>query len=196
MGMPHAAPRRWTRAEVEALIDANPLHTPRYELIDGELLVTPSPGSPHQIVVGSLYAAVRAYVLAHRLGTAFLAPADLELRPGNITQPDIFVVPPGTRPGRRWRGVRSLVLAVEVLSRGSRRHDRVTKRDHYQGVGVPEYWIIDIDGGVVERWRPSDDRPEIVVQELSWQPDPEVPALVIDLATLFDEAAAMDDEPE
>lgn len=196
MGMPATAPRRWTRAEVEALIDVNPLQTPRYELIDGELLVTPSPGSPHQDVVGSLYAILRAYVKAHGLGRVFLAPADLELRPGNINQPDIFVVPPGTRPGRRWRGVRSLLLAVEVLSDGSRRHDRVTKRHHYQDVGVPEYWIVDIDGGVVERWRPADDRPEIVSGTLAWQPDARVPALVIDLARLYEEAAAVDDEPE
>ena len=196
MGMPAPAPRHWTRAEVEALIDANPLQTPRYELIDGELLVTHSPGSPHQVVAGSLYAILRAYVKAHGLGTVFFAPADLELHPGNINQPDIFVVPVDTRPGRRWRGVRSLLLAVEVLSDGSRRHDRVTKRLHYQDVGVPEYWIVDIDGGVVERWRPADDRPEIVSGLLAWQPDARVPALVIDLASLYEEAAAMDDEAE
>ena len=192
MGMP-ASQRRWTTDEVRALMDET-RPAPRYELIDGELLVTPSPGSPHQAIVGVLYTIIRAYVDAHGLGRVFLSPADLELRPGQITQPDIFVVPPGVRPGPRWRGVRTLLLAVEVLSDGSRRHDRVTKRHHYQDVAVSEYWIVDIDRGVVERWRPADDRPEMCAGTLAWQPDARVPALVIELARLWDEAAAMDDE--
>src|SRR5687768_17283363 len=143
MSMP-ASQRRWTADEVRALMDET-RPAPRYELIDGELLVTPSPGSPHQAVVGVLHATLRAYVGAHGLGRVFLSPADLEMRPGQITQPDLFVVPPGVRPGRRWRGVRTLLLAVEILSEGSRRHDRVTKRRHYQDVAVAEYWIVDIE---------------------------------------------------
>ena len=59
-----------------------------------------------------------------------------------------------------------------------------------------EYWIVDIDAGVVERWRPADDRPEIIAALLTWQPDARVAALGIDLARLFEEAAAVDDEPE
>lgn len=194
MGMPAAIQRRWTRAEVEALIDANPLQTPRYELIDGALLVTPSPGAPHQSVLAALFRIIDPYVRNNGLGTLFFAPADLELRPGNINQPDLFVVPAGVRPGRRWRGVQSLLLAIEALSDGSRRHDRVTKRHHYQTVGIPEYWIVDIDGEVVERWRPTDDRPEIVVGEITWQPDPRIEQLVIDLAKVFEEAAPAGDE--
>ncbi len=194
MGMPASA-HRWTPDEVRALMDES-RPAPRYELIDGELLVTPAPGPPHQVIVGSLYAILRAYVAAHGLGMVFLAPADLELRPRQITQPDIFVIPPGTRPGRRWRGVRALSLAIEVLSEGSRRHDRVTKRRHYQDVGVAEYWIVDIDAGVVERWRPADDRPEVLTERLAWQPDVRAPALVIDLTRLFEEAAALNEPDE
>ena len=69
-------------------------------------------------------------------------------------------------------------------------------RQHYQDVGVAEYWIVDIDGGVVERWRPTDERPEINAGTLAWQPDPRVPALVIDLEKLWDEAAAVSDEAD
>ena len=72
----------------------------------------------------------------------------------------------------------------------------MTKRDHYQAIAIPEYWIIDIDAGVVERWRPTDDRPEIIDALLAWQPDARVPALVIDLARVFEEAATVDDEQE
>ena len=59
MGMP-AVDRRWTAREVRALIEKNPLHTPRYELVDGELLVTPSPGFPHQRAVTRLTGALLA----------------------------------------------------------------------------------------------------------------------------------------
>ena len=169
---------------------------PRYELIDGELLVTPSPGAPHQAVVGMLHRILGAYVDAHGLGRVFVSPADLEMRPRQITQPDIFVVPTGVRPGRRWRGVQTLLLAVEVLSDGSRRHDRVKKRHHYQDVGVSEYWIVDIDGGVVERWRPTDERPEINTGTLAWQPDARIPPLVVELESLWNEAAAVSDDAD
>src|SRR5437763_16791937 len=53
MGM-SATLRRWRREEVLALIDQTPLHSPRYELVDGELLVTPSPGGLHQIALLAL----------------------------------------------------------------------------------------------------------------------------------------------
>jgi Uma2 family endonuclease len=52
---------------------------------------------------------------------------------------------------------------------------------------VPEYWLVDLDAGVVECWRPADERPEIVSEILVWHPEPTVPPLSIDLATLFAE---------
>jgi Uma2 family endonuclease len=64
---------------------------------------------------------------------------------------------------------RELLLAAEVLSPSSARHDRVKTRPHYQR-HVPEYWIVDLEARLFERWRPEDDRPEIVVQTLNWQP--------------------------
>src|SRR5437868_12995834 len=92
MAMP-AAQRRWAAQEVRQLIAESPLQTPRYELVDGELLVTPSPSFAHP--------------------------------------------------------------------------DRVVKRPEYQR-HLPKYWIVDLDSRLFERWRPNDERPEILVELLAW----------------------------
>jgi Uma2 family endonuclease len=76
------------------------------------------------------------------------------------------------------------MLAIEVLSPSSARHDRVRKRPLFQR-HVPEYWIVDIDARLVERWRPGDERPEIITESLVWQPDAGVPAFHLTLESLF-----------
>ncbi len=176
--------RRWTVDEVRALpTDAN-----RYEVIDGELLVTPAPTYIHQEAVKLLLIRLDAYVLPNRIGVAKMAPADVELTAGILVQPDVFVLPlvSGRKP-RTWDETRRLLLAVEVLSAGTARLDRTVKRRVYQQHGVPEYWIADIDAAVIERWRPADDRPEILAEEIVWQPDPAHEPLVIDLRSYFAE---------
>ena len=92
MAMP-APHRRWTRSEVKALIDVNPGPTPRYELVDGELLVTPSPIGPHQRAVRGLILALDPYLVSTGVGEVLTAPFDVELEPETIVQPDVFVVP-------------------------------------------------------------------------------------------------------
>jgi Uma2 family endonuclease len=177
--------RRWTAADVRALMDET-RPTPRYELIDGELLVTPSPSPVHQRAVRLLQQILGDYCLAHSLGEVFQSPADLSLDGESIVQPDLFVVPPLTTPLRRdWSLVRSILLAVEVLSPSSVRHDRVTKRRFFQRVGVPEYWIIDLEDRRVERWRPFGPYAALLDRQVSWQPSGAAAPLVIDLPNLF-----------
>jgi Uma2 family endonuclease len=103
-----------------------------------------------------------------------------------IFQPDLYIVP--SVEGRRPRAdiaVTSSLLVVEVLSPGSRRHDRLTKRPYYQRGGVPESWIVDQDAEVFERWRPQDERPEVLDNDLSWHPSGAPEPLTIDLPSLF-----------
>jgi len=50
---------------------------------------------------------------------------------------------------------------------------------------VPEYWIVDLEARLVERWRPGDDRPEILTERLEWAPEPEGAPLVIDIPEQF-----------
>jgi Uma2 family endonuclease len=187
MGMP-AAERRWTAREVRALIEESPLASPRYELVDGELLVTPSPGYPHQRAVGRLQYAVAAYLERERVGEVLTSPFDVELEPETITQPDIFVISPdeGRRMQREGLPSFALLLAIEVLSPGSSRHDRVRKRPLYQR-HVPEYWIVDLDARLVERWRTGEDRPEIIATTLEWLPDGATEPFVLDLQRFFAE---------
>jgi len=76
-------------------------------------------------------------------------------------------------------------LFVEVLSPSTARADRITKRIRFQRAGIPEYWIVDLDARSIERWRPADERPEILTESLSWQPLPAHPPLTIDLPACF-----------
>src|SRR6185437_7072878 len=101
MAMP-AVHRRWTASEVRALVDANELSTPRYELVDGELLVTPAPRLFHQAAVSSLIVLLHGYLAAEPVGRVLASPSDVELEPEFLSQPDLFVV-----PRDEWRRVRS-----------------------------------------------------------------------------------------
>ncbi|HEY0970065.1 MAG TPA: Uma2 family endonuclease [Gemmatimonadales bacterium] len=184
-----AAPRRWTAEEVRAMQDES-RPAPRYELVDGELLVTPSPGVAHQRAVLALARALFDYVRTHSLGEVLVSPADLGLEPETVVQPDVFVVPArGEGRARSWRDVRALLLAIEVISPSSARADRVRKRRLYQRTGVPEYWAVDLDARVIERWRPADERPEVVDGRLEWAPEGagEGEPLALDLERMFRE---------
>jgi Uma2 family endonuclease len=187
MGMP-AVQRHWTRADVHELMDeARPW--PRYELIGGELVVTPSPGNFHQLCVSQLLRTVADYVDAERLGQTFTSPADLELQPGTVTQPDVFVVPAAAGDPEvetdGWDFVKALLLALEVVSPGSVQTDRFLKRDFYLGAGVPEYWIIDPDSRVVERWTAAQERPELIRDVFFWHPPGAVRPMRFDVAEFF-----------
>jgi Uma2 family endonuclease len=187
MVMP-AIRRRWTREDVQNL-DADFRAWPRYELIDGELLVTPSPGDPHQLAIGQIYLLVAPYVEEQRLGVCLFSPSDAELQEDTIVQPDLYVEP--IVPEEDERDIAStraitLLLAVEVISPSSARTDRITKRDFYMESGVAEYWIVDVDAKVVERWTPDRETPRVERAALTWQPLTSSPALVIDLPALFD----------
>jgi len=186
MAMPAETSRRWTAREVRALIAAAPLATPRYELADGELLVTPGPGPFHQRAVVELIGALLAYLRVERVGHVITSPSDVELEPEFITQPDIFVVPMAEwrRVASEGPPIRELLLAIEVLSPSSSRHDRVRKRPLYQR-HVPDYWMVDLDARLFERWGPGDDRPGLVIETLVWQPAGAATLFTLDVPRFF-----------
>ncbi len=122
MSMPAAVDRFYSRDEVLAL----PEDGNRYELVYGELLVTPSPALLHQLVVGRLFASLHAYVERHAVGRVFVSPADLSWgRDDLVVQPDVFVVSPPDARSTHWAGIRRLALVAEVLSLATARFDRV-----------------------------------------------------------------------
>ena len=185
MAMPAVVSRRWTAAEVRALPDEPGR---RYECVDGELLVSPSPRLTHQSIVTVLCALLIEYTRANGVGAVFVAPGDLELDDHTLVQPDIFVLPlvDGRRP-RTDAEIGHPLLFIEVLSPSTARFDRVVKRRRYQREGV-EYWIVDPDARLVERWLPQAPQPTVHTEQVGWQPSDAAPPLVIDLAPIFVEA--------
>lgn len=183
MGMPALSPPPyWTATMVRALPDDGN----RYECIDGELLVTPSPLNIHQAVVGELYRALFPYVREQGLGYVQVSPLDVELDDGMIVQPDVlaFRLTPSVSAGRIHGP--DLHLVVEVLSPGTARRDRGLKRRFYERIGVHEYWIVHPASRLLERWRPGAGAAEFEDGEIRWHPEGASAPLLIDLPALFD----------
>jgi Uma2 family endonuclease len=190
MSMPALRQDHWTIGDVERLVDEREGYTPRYELVDGELLVTPAPNTRHQAILGELYALVREYVKRHRLGRALFSPGTVTLTPQTRFEPDLYVIPLARgRMPRLNDPVTRLLLAAEVLSPSSVRHDRITKRRFFQRHGVPEYWVIDGEAESFEVWTPGDDRAALTDDRLVWRPYEGVPAFELDVRHFFADLA-------
>lgn len=160
----------------------------RYELVDGVLLVSPEPRPDHQRVCMEIFRVLDAFVARTRIGELFVSPADARLTPRDLLQPDVFVVRPGAGAGaREWREVTGLLLAVEVLSPSTQRHDRVTKRAHFASMGLPEFWIADLEARTIERNGP-DARVTVHDERLAWHPAGADEPFDLDVAALYDRA--------
>jgi Uma2 family endonuclease len=122
-----------------------------YEILGGELHVSPPPGIEHQRIAGNLYSALRSFVLTQRLGEVFFAPTGVKLSEHDVPEPDIVVVlaEHAHKVGEAWiDGAPDLV--VEILSPGTASRDLSVKREIYEQSGIPEYWIVDRKAGAVE----------------------------------------------
>ena len=164
MGM--AAPVYYTADMVRAMPDDGN----RYEVVYGELLVTPAPRPWHQIVVHRLSYALEHYVRSQPVGIVLTSPADISWGPDVLVQPDVFVVAPDEARTLTWTRMQTLLLVAEVLSPSSVRGDRFLKRLRYREARVPLYWVVDADGGFVEIWTPADDFPLLERERLVWHP--------------------------
>ena len=158
----------------------------RHELLDGVHVVTPAPALPHQAVLHEFLLPLGIALKGCESLAVLTSPADIQLGPRKLVQPDLFVYrrEPGRRP-RAWRDVGVPVLAIEFLSPTTAARDRGAKRRIYQRAGVAEYWIVDLDARLVERWRPDDIRPEIIDEQLVWVPPELQTPLTLDLQSLF-----------
>jgi len=182
MAMPALVPR-YTAEEIRAFPD----HRVRYEVIRGELFVSPAPGLRHQRAVLAIARLLQEYLERTGLGDVVVAPFEVELTADSAVQPDVLVLLADRAhqlTPERLLGPPSLV--VEVVSYSSKRTDRLQKRRLYQEEGVPEYWIVDVEARQVERWTPRDEAPAVLTDRLVWRPGGEGPALEIDLGALFE----------
>ena len=184
MHMP-AFRRQWTVDDLHELPDDGQ----RYEVIDGELFVTPSPSARHQRALGLLFRRIADYLDREPVGYVFFAPADVTFSPKRGVQPDLFVAPAaGGRSPESFADIKRLLLAVEVLSPSTARADRVVKRALYRDEGVPEFWIVDLDSRTFERSTPADPRVEMLDSRLEWMPDGASAPFVLDVTAYFAEA--------
>jgi Uma2 family endonuclease len=185
MSMPALRHRIWTLDEVDRLVDEREGQSPRYELVDGELLVTPAPTSRHQRIVVRLLVQLDSYVVVNRLGEVRIGRA--RLTADTRFEPDLFVVPSvrGERPRADDSILIDASLVIEVLSPSSLRHDRFTKRRFFQHRGVPVYWIVDPDGESIETWRPGDERPEVSDERVTWKPEGAKTPFELDVRQFF-----------
>jgi Uma2 family endonuclease len=179
MGM--AAPIYYTADMVRALPDDGN----RYEVVYGELLVTPAPRLLHQELVRRLLVALSAYLDANPVAHVLPSPADISWGPDVLLQPDVFVVPLEEARTLTWSRVQTLLLVAEVLSPATARNDRFLKRLRYREAGVPLYWVVDGDARAVEIWTPADDFPLVERERLVWHPPGATHPLAIALGDLF-----------
>ena len=179
--------RRYTLQEFERIRDAAP-PGPRYEYVDGDILVTPSPNWRHQRIIVLLAVLLEPFVKQNAIGSLVVAPFDVRFGTTRVFQPDLLVMTLADVESGRRDSARELRLAIEVVSPSSARCDRVDKRSRYQEERVEELWLVDPESELVERWRPDDERPEILAETLTWQPAGCDASLSIDVVALFNEA--------
>lgn len=158
----------------------------RYEILDGELYVTPAPTPLHQRLSKRLQRQLEDFFEARGIGEVFNAPIDLVLAKYDIVQPDLLIVAnPGQISGRAIEG--APLLVVEVLSPSTRAQDRGIKMHRYADLGVRHYWILDPDHERLECLRLDAGAFGVVAE--AYSPDtlahPDWPELLIDLGALW-----------
>lgn len=122
----------------------------RYEIIGGQLIVSPSPNSRHQRVSFELSGALYVFLKQTGLGQGFSAPADVHISSTDVVQPDVFVVLRERDDIIQVRGIFGAPdLVVEILSPSSMETDFLRKSRLYEQYGVREYWIVDPEREIV-----------------------------------------------
>ena len=156
--------------------------TDRVELIRGEIVEMSPIGRRHSAFVNN-FTQLLVVRLAGRAIVAVQGP--VVLADDTEPEPDLAVIRRRPVPYKEREAHAEDVLLLIEVAESSLAYDRSTKLRLYAEAGIPEYWIVDMDSRTVERWRPSDQRPEILSETLSWQPSLEHPPLAIDLGAFF-----------
>lgn len=137
----------------------------RYELVEGELYVTPAPAPFHQTVSRRLQFALMSQLEQPGIAFVFNAPCDLILSETTVVQPDLVIVGSGRRHLITDRGIEGPPeVAIEILSPSSKGQDRFLKSAAYARFGIPEYWIVDPDHAWVEVYRLAESQYQLEVR--------------------------------
>ena len=175
-----ALEKQWTLAEVHSLPDDGN----KYELVRGELFVTPPPTYTHESIGARLAVLVVPYVAREGLGLAFQGHAVVRYDDSEVG-PDLMVRADHRGPDADWDNAPVPILIVEIASPSTRRRDREQKRSLYMDAGVEEYWMIDPERRSVTVARAGQQDAE-TTGELSWRPNGATSALTFEVERLFD----------
>jgi Uma2 family endonuclease len=155
----------------------------RYELVQGQLLVTPAPSQAHQVVTARLFRDL-LQALPEDAPARVVSPGEIEVAPGTLMNPDILVYPASFPLNTGWTAIRDWWLAIEVHSPSTRLYDRDFKRPAYLALGVREVWLVDLEQRAVfvtlANRKESEHRDSVL-----WQPPTDAGPVRIELAGLF-----------
>lgn len=182
--MQSAATEHFTVADYRAM----PAGPPFYQLVEGELIMAPSPSSFHQDIAGNLYFLLRQHVRKLRLGKVCIAPLDVYLSELTVLQPDVFFLSAKNLALLREDGVHGGPdLVVEIVSPSNGRLEMKRKRPLYAQHGVREEWLIEPELEQIHRYDFSTDtaKPVRVIDSDEAFETPLLPGLVISAADVF-----------
>ena len=171
--------KRWTLEELHRLPDDGN----RYEVVRGELFVTPAPRRSHEIMLARLDEILVPFVRDNGLGLVF-RPRAIVRYDGSEVEPDLMVQQAHSISEVNWDTAPTPILVVEVLSDVTRRRDLGVKRVLYLNAGVAEYWVVDEDTKSVRVIR-NGVTDDVVTGEMRWRPVSAAETLVFDVAPLF-----------
>jgi len=155
--------KRWTLEELHKLPDDGN----RYEVVRGELFVTPAPRRSHEIILARLDEILMPYVRANNLGLVFHRA--IIRFDGSQEEPDLAVQQVHSITESNWDTAPTPMLVVEVLSDVTRWRDLGAKRELYRGAGVAYYWVVDEEAKSVRVVRSG--MPDVLVTgEMQWRP--------------------------
>ena len=174
--------KRWTVGQLYSL----PEDGNKYEIIHGELFVTPAPTVAHETILARLSRLLEPYVAANGLGYIYHPRSVVAVSNDTEVEPDLMVRQPPTDLEAGWRDAPIPILVVEVASDSTRRRDRVHKRNLYTELEVPEYWMIDRDDHSVRIVRLG-QTDVIATDSLVWHPRGVSEPLTIAMADVFGE---------
>ena len=173
-----------TRADYEAMSEGPPY----FQLVQGQLIMSPSPFTRHQRLVFRLGSILNNFVQNQRLSEVFIAPLDVFLNEVNVYQPDIVFVSNARLHQVTEKGIEGAPdLCIEVLSKSTERFDKITKKKIFAQSGLQHYWLVDTEKSsitVFELQTDSENPAHIVNPPATFQPDL-FPGLKIDLKTVF-----------
>ena len=160
----------------------------RYEIIEGDLSMTPAPSPRHQAIQLRLGSLFLAYLDKQSLGQVFVSPIDLVLSMVDVVQPDLLFVGQSRLniiAAKNIVGIPNLI--VEILSPSSTTRDQQEKLNLYERYGLPEYWIVDPDSQTVEVYLSAANRLEKVETLKTGEQlhSRQIPGLVLELSEVF-----------